>query len=82
LTLQKLADIFKNMAPQIKYDENSNIVSIRVSAGKSVDSDVKNNVVVDYDKNGQIVNVDIMKVGIDEFKKILKTISLKGAVNF
>lgn len=47
-----------------------------------MDSDVKNNVVVDYDKNGQIVNVDIMKVGIDEFKKILKTTSLKEAVSF
>ncbi|MDD4989901.1 MAG: DUF2283 domain-containing protein [Candidatus Pacebacteria bacterium] len=69
------------MAPQIKYDKNSNIVSIRVSDEKSVDSDVKNNVVVDYDKNGQIVNIDIMKIGIGEFKKILKTTSLKGAVN-
>jgi len=69
------------MAPQIKYDKNSNIVSIKISDEKSVDSDVKNNVVVDYDKNGQIVNIDIMKIGIDEFKKILKTTSLKGAVN-
>jgi len=69
------------MSPQIKHDKNSNIVSIKVSAEKSVDSDVKDNIVVDYDKNGQIVNIDIMKVGIDEFKKILKTTSLKGAIN-
>ncbi len=69
------------MSPQIKHDKNSNIVSIKVSDGKSVDSDVKNNVVVDYDKDGQIVNIDIMKIGIDEFKKILKTTSLRGAVS-
>jgi len=82
LILQKLANIFKYMAPRIKYDKNSNIISIKVSNEKSVDSDVKNNVVVDYDENGQIVNIDIMKVSIDEFKKILKITSLKGAVNF
>ncbi|MEK7482567.1 MAG: DUF2283 domain-containing protein [Patescibacteria group bacterium] len=60
------------MAPQIKYDKNSNIVSIRVSAEKSVDSDVKNNVVVDYDENGEIVNIDIMKIGISQFRQINK----------
>ena len=70
------------MAPKIQYDKSSNIISIRVSNKKSIDSDVKNNVVVDYDENGEVVNIDIMKIGIDEFKKILKATSLKGAVNF
>ena len=57
-------------------------MSVRFNNRKSVDSDIKDNVVVDYDKNGQIVNIDIMKIGIDEFKKILKTTSLKGAISF
>ena len=43
---------------------------MRLGSGKSVDSDVKGNVVVDYDKNGEIVNIEIMKVNLDEFKKI------------
>lgn len=47
----------KDMKPQIKYDQKVNILKIRLSNKESVDSDVKNNVVVDYDKNGEIVNM-------------------------
>jgi len=68
------------MTPKIKYDKDSNTVSIRVSAERSIDSDVNNNIVVDYDRNGQVVNIDIMKIGIDEFRKISKVASLKADV--
>ena len=34
----------------IKYDKEAKILSIRVSDKKSVDSDAKGNVVIDYDK--------------------------------
>lgn len=54
----------------IKYDENSKILSIKISDKKSVDSDVKKNIVVDYDKDGNIVNIDIMKISVEEFSKI------------
>ena len=37
--------------------------------GKSIDSDVSGNVVVDYDKHGEIVNIDIMNIHLDEFQK-------------
>lgn len=58
------------MGPQIKYDQKVNILKIRLSNKKSVDSDVKNNIVVDYDKNGEIVNIEIMNVNLNEFSKI------------
>jgi len=56
-------------APQIKYDEEAKILSIRISHDKSVDSDVHGNVVMDYEKKGQLVNLDIMEVTLDEFKR-------------
>lgn len=62
------------MKPQIKYDSDSKIVSIRVSNERSVDSEIKDNVVVDYDSDGNIVNIDVMKIGIGEFSKIRKVI--------
>ncbi len=34
-----------------------------------MDSDVYGNVVVDYGKNGEIVNLDIMDVSLSEFKR-------------
>ncbi len=55
---------------KINYDKEVKILNLRLGSGKSVDSDVKGNVVVDYDKNGEIVNIEIMKVNLDEFKKI------------
>lgn len=53
---------------KIKYDKDSKILTIRLSNKKSVDSDVRKNVVVDYDKDGGIVNVEIMNISMEEFK--------------
>jgi len=61
------------MKPQIKYDSKINILSIRFSRKKSVDSDVKDNVVIDYDEKGNIVNIEIMKVNLQEFSKTENT---------
>lgn len=54
----------------IKYDKEAKILSIRISDKKSVDSDAKGSVVIDYDKNGNVVNIDVMKISLDEFTKI------------
>jgi len=40
---------------------------IRFSNKKSVDSEVKDNVVIDYDQNRDIVNLEIMKINLAEF---------------
>lgn len=68
------------MRPQIKYDKKSNIFSIRISERKSVDSEVKDNIVIDYDENGEIVNIEIMKISLGEFAKLQKLIPLKEFV--
>lgn len=55
--------------PSIAYDVESNILSIRLSKDKSVDSDIYGNVVVDYGKDGHPVNIDIMNISLSEFKR-------------
>ncbi len=53
--------------PKIKYDPEAKILSIRIAPSPSVDSEVKGNVVLDYDAKGNLVNVDIMKISLAEF---------------
>ena len=55
---------------KVAYDKKSRILSLRLSPKKSVDSDVQDNVVIDRDKDGKIVNVDIMDVDMGEFKRV------------
>lgn len=59
------------MKPQIKYDSKVNILRINFSKNNSVDSDIKGNVVIDYDRNGNIVNLEIMDIDLSEFSKII-----------
>jgi uncharacterized protein YuzE len=68
------------MKPQIKYDRKSNILSIRLSKKKSIDSEIKNNIVIDYDKKGDIVNIEIMEVSLEEFARTKKLIPLRELV--
>ena len=68
------------MKPQIKYDKSSNILSIKLSKKKSVDSEIKGNIVIDYDESGEIVNIEIMKINLNEFAKIQKLASLREFV--
>jgi len=78
--LQKVNDSKSNMKPKIKYDKESNILSIKLNKKRSVDSDVKDNIVIDYDENGEIVNIEIMKINIEEFAKIKKLTPLKELI--
>ena len=55
--------------PKIQYHEKEKILSIRLSENKSVDSDVQNNIVIDYDKNGNVVNLEIMPISMREFSQ-------------
>lgn len=54
------------MAPKIRYKKKNRILSIRLGTQKSVDSDISGNVVIDYDKKGAIVNIDIMDINLDK----------------
>ncbi|MEK9159210.1 MAG: DUF2283 domain-containing protein [Patescibacteria group bacterium] len=51
---------------KISYDPEVKILSIRLQKTKSVDSELKENVVLDYDKNGRLVNIDIMEVDLED----------------
>lgn len=53
---------------KIQYNKENKIISIKISNKKSIDSDVQDNVVVDYDKDNNITNIDIMGVNFNEFK--------------
>lgn len=52
----------------ISYDPEVEILSIRLSDEQSVDSDLEGDLVIDYDKNRNIVNLEIMNF---DPKKIL-----------
>lgn len=56
--------------PKIEYDSEVKILKIRLSNKKSVDSDIKNNVVLDYDAQGNVVNIDVMQVGLEDIVTI------------
>lgn len=53
---------------RISYDPEVEILSIRLSDEQSVDSDLEGDLVIDYDKNRNIVNLEIMNF---DPKKIL-----------
>ena len=54
---------------KVNYDKESKILGLRLSSKKSVDSDVQGNVVVDRDEDGNIVNIEIMQIGLGEFRQ-------------
>ena len=62
------------MAPKIEFNKKEKILSIRFSKKKSVDSDIQGNVVIDYDKAGNVVNMEVMDINLDDF---VKTADLK-----
>ncbi len=60
---------------KISYDPDVKILSIRLQKTKSVDSELKENVVLDYDKDGRLVNIDIMEVDLED---LVASTDLKG----
>ena len=52
--------------PKIQYNPEVKILSIHLMDSASVDSDVKGNAVLDYDKNGNLVNIDVMEVNLED----------------
>lgn len=54
--------------PKIVYSKKSKVFSIEVNNKKSVDSNIRRNVVIDYDKQGNAVRVNIYEVDFDSFR--------------
>ena len=63
---------------KISYDKNSQVLSLEIGKGKSVDSDLQDNVVLDYDKKGKIVRINLYAFSFDQFRSkrsVLKKLS-------
>ena len=65
---------------KVTYNKDAKILSFRLNSKKSVDSDVQENVVIDRDKDGMIVNIEIMDVGMSEFRKAKSRISVVASL--
>ena len=55
--------------PEISYDKGGSVLSIEMKRGKSVDSDIQGNVVLDYDRSGKIVRINLYRFSFDAFRK-------------
>lgn len=69
---------------KISYDKESGVFSMGFGKAKSVDSDVNGNVVIDYDKKGKIVRLDVYDFSFDDFeesKEIFKNFSKHSRVS-
>jgi hypothetical protein len=54
------------MTCKIAYDPEVKVLSIRLKPGRSVDSEIKGNLVLDYNSKGELVKLDIMDVDLEE----------------
>ena len=45
---------------QFTFDQKSGVYYIQLSDKKVVDSDVKKNLVIDYDRDGEVVGIEIL----------------------
>ena len=62
----------KKSKQKISYDKKSRVLSIDVRPGKSVDSDVHDNLVIDYDGAGRVVRVNLYAVDFSAFRELSK----------
>lgn len=72
MNMKKKSDI------KISYDKESGVFSMDFGKSKSFDSDVNGNIVIDYDKKGQIVRLNVYGFSFDDFEgnqKIFKDFS-------
>ena len=69
------------MAPKIEFNKKEKLLSIRFSKKKSVDSDIQGNVVIDYDESGNVINMEVMDINLNDFVTIsdLKKLQVKVA---
>ncbi len=54
---------------KIDINQKDGVVSIQVRSGRSVDSDMSGNVVIDYDRQGRVVRVNIYAIDFDAFRE-------------
>lgn len=58
----------EKIIPKIVYDKESKVLCIEMQPSKkSVDSDIFDNIVIDYDKCGKVVRLNLYDFSIDAF---------------
>ena len=62
----------KKNIQKIEYDKESQVLSLKVSKARSVDSDIRDNIVIDYDKNGKVVRINIYNFSFEDCKDNLR----------
>ena len=58
----------KNIYPKIFYDSEARILKIQLRPGRSVDPDIEQNTVIDYDKQRNVLALEIMGFSLNDFK--------------
>jgi uncharacterized protein YuzE len=53
---------------KVDYDNETNILTVQFSDSEIVDSEVKDNVIIDYDANKNIVSIEILNCNLDNLK--------------
>lgn len=66
---------------KFEYDKESRVLSLEISKSKSVDSDIRGNIVIDYNKKGRVVKINIYEFSFEDFKSNLKELK-KFSDNF
>lgn len=51
---------------KITYDDKINALNIKLKEGKVSDSDIQENCVIDYNKDGQVLNIEVLDINIEE----------------
>jgi len=60
---------------KITYDPEVNITMIYFNKEEIVDSDIQDNCVIDYAKNGRIVSIEILDFNLEKSLKLAKKAS-------
>ncbi len=51
---------------KISYDPDVKILTIRVQRGKSADSEIKGNIVFDYNNKVDLIKIEVMDVNLED----------------
>lgn len=58
----------KKSYPKIEYEKESKVFSMQFREGKSIDSDIQGNLVIDYDKKGNVVRIEVYNFNFNSFQ--------------
>jgi len=57
---------------KIEYDEDVNILNIRLKDTKVVDTDTRGNCILDFDARGDVVNIEVLDYNLEDVLSLKK----------